>query len=264
MHRPNIELIQLRMGTDSTPNPFFHPANDLDKPVNVRALRFVQVDNESILRSMQPAVFKAANLRELRIWADEDSGLVLTTLLANSDGKCPFRLRTLDLRGFAGLGMPPCSFWDIIKAENIRDLTVVFTGELHLNECQSFWRASLDARLRPTRLSTNLSFPGFSEFLSSFSGLEAFCCMTPMPCPVEPLPCLIQALQRQHSETLKILSLTPGECPVEQTVSLAVAKALCAQFPSMEELRIGLEQPDPVNYPFVNDMLSQCLLKNSK
>lgn len=106
MQQPSLESIQLRLGTDATPKPFFHPTPEF-QPIDIEVMRFVQINDSAVLRSIGLAISRAVRLRELSILADEDSGLSLHLLLDGCDGKWAFQLRSLDLIGFDGIGMTP-------------------------------------------------------------------------------------------------------------------------------------------------------------
>lgn len=244
--RPYLERLQLRLGTDCTPKPYFHPVLDFNRHINVRSLNLVQIDSQDVLESFADAPVFAKNLRELTLWADADSELSLESLISRWCEKEPLQLSALDLRGFADLGQRPGSFWNCICSWTLRDLTLEIGSAFQVAHCNEFWSSSIRAGLRPSRLTTNLLASGLSEFLASFSGLEVFSIMTCDPHrPVEPLESLLDTLQRQHSETLKVL----GICTQEHEDYLVDAQLVSTKIlacPQIEELRFGPQQPDMV------------------
>lgn len=247
MFQPNLEVLQLRMGTDHTPKPYFHPFLEFHAPINVKVMRFTQVDNIGVLESIGLAVSNAVNLEELRIWADEDIGLTLDSLFDNWKGTCAFNLSRLEIRGFYGLGAAPQSLWDRLSPSNLQELTLQLAGDLQSTKCIEFWEQSSKAGLRPLHLSSNLVTPGLTQFISSFSGLMTLNLLPSDSPPAELLLPLIQALQEQHSTTLKILAICPQGGLAEYTLDNSIVAQLSAGFPELEELRFGLSQLSPVS-----------------
>lgn len=248
MERPSLEFIQLRLGTNSTPKPFFHPTFEFHQPTNVKVMRFVQVNDPAVLRSISLAVSRAVHLQELSIQADSDSRLSLDSLLASCNGRYAFQLHILDLRGFDGLGMTPRSFWDTLSPSNIRELILQLGEKAQLTECAEFWNELIKAGLRPRLLSSNMALPGLKDFLLSFTGLEVFSITPPSPSSlIEPLLPLLQALQERHSATIKALAINPNDNSADYTLDIDTIGQLSAAFPGIEELRFGLVHPNLVS-----------------
>lgn len=247
MFRPSLEALQLRMGTDHTPKPYFHPLLEFHAPINVKRMRFTQVDNISVLETIGLAISNAANLEELSIWADEDMGLTLDSLFDSWEGACAFNLVCLDIRGFHGLGTAPQSLWDRLSPFNLQELTLQLVGDLQSTKCDEFWEHSFKAGLRPLQLSTNVVTPGLAQFIASFSGLKTFNVLPSDGPPAELLLPLLQALQAQHFTTLKALAICPQGHLAEYTLDNSIVAQLSAGFPEIEELRIGLSQLSTVS-----------------
>ena len=253
LERPSLEHIQLRLGTDNTPKPFFHPTLEFRQPINVKVMRFVQVNDPEVLRSVSLAILRAIHLQELGIEADEDVGLSLDSLLASCNGRTVFQLRSLDLRGFLALGTTSRSFWNTLRPSKLRDLSLHFGRTAQMTECLDLWDESIKAGLRPRRLSSNLALPGLKEFLLSFTGLEVFIITPPSPSPfIEPLTPLLQALHEKHSATIKALAIDPDGNSADYTLGLNAIEKLGAAFPEIEELRFGLVKPSLVSKSFAN------------
>lgn len=138
LQHAGLDLSQMRLGTNCTPKPFFHPTLELNHPINLRTMRFVQVDHEGVLKSMSSAISKSAHLEELSVWTDEDSGLSLDMLLGHCLGKCSFHLRMLDLRGFSRMDMTASSLWATLSPTRLRELTMQFGDEFLLSESGDF------------------------------------------------------------------------------------------------------------------------------
>ena len=247
MERPNLDNIQLRMGTDSTPEPFFHPTLEFHQPINVKTMRFCQINDPAVLRSIGLAISHAVNLQELHIEADPDSRLSLDSLLASCNGRCVFQLHSLDIQGIDVIHMTPRSFWGTLSPSRLHELTL-HLGDKALAECSDFWEESMRVGLRPRRLSTNLILPGLKQFLLSFTGLEVFNITPPSPLfSNEILLSLLQALQENHSTTTKVLAVMPGGRPTYYTIGHDIIAGLSGALPGIEELRFGLVQPDLVS-----------------
>ena len=247
MFRPSLEALQLQMGTNHTPKPYFHPLLEFHALINVKRMRFTQVDNISVLETIGLAVSNAANLEELSIWADEDMGLTLDSLFDSWKGTCAFNLVSLDIRGFYGLGTAPQSLWDRLSPFNLQELTLQLVGDLQSPKCVEFWEQSFKAGLRPLQLSTNLVTPGLTQFIASFSGLKTFNVLPSDSPPAELLLPLLQALQAQHSTTLKALAVCSQGHLAEYTLDNSIVIQLSAGFPEIEELRFGISQLSTVS-----------------
>lgn len=247
MFRPSLEAFQLRMGPNHTPKPYFHPLFEFHAPINVKIMRFTQVDDISVLKTIGLAVSNAANLKELSIWADGDIGLTLDSLFDSWKGTSAHSLASLDIRGFYGLGAAPQSLWDRLSPFYLRELTLQLVGDFQSTKCVEFWEQSFKAGLRPLQLSSNLVTPGLTQFIASFSGLKTFNILPSESPPAELLLPLLQALQEQHSRTLKALAVCPQGHLAEYTLDNSIVNQLSAGFLEIEELRFGLSQLSTVS-----------------
>ncbi|KGO64405.1 hypothetical protein PITC_022550 [Penicillium italicum] len=109
-------------------------------------------------------------------------------------------------------------------------------------DCAEFWETSTVAGLRPEHLSTNLVARGLKDFILSFSGLEIFSISPPnITCQAEPFPILLAALRKQHSATLKVLSIRPQGASNNFLDGESLAE-LTDHLMSIEELRFGVDQ----------------------
>ena len=77
--------------------------------------------------------------------------------------------------------------------------------------------------------------PGLTKFIASFSGLKTFNILPSDSPPAEPLLPLLQALQEQHSMTLKAFTICL-QGHQEFTLNNNIATQLSAGFPELEEL----------------------------
>ena len=268
MFRPSLEALQLRMGPKHTPKPYFHPLFEFHAPINVKIMRFTQVDDISVLETIGLAVSNAANLEELSIWVDGDIGLTLDSLFDSWKGTCAYNLASLDIRGFYGLGAAPQSLWDRLSPTNLRELTLQLVGNLQSTKCVEFWEQSFKAGLRPLQLSSNLVTPVLTQFIASFSGLKTFDILPSDSPPAEPLLPLLQALQEQHSMTLEALAICPQGH--EYILDNNIVTRLSAGFPGLEELRFGSSQLSTVSRLLANSrhflsilLTTLCHLANS-
>lgn len=252
MLMPNLEALQLRLGTDSTPSPYFHPSLDFRPPINVRTLTLIEIDDKSVLQSLGSALQSATCLRELTMWAVGDSLLRLSDAFVNWSGQAPFELTTLDLRGFYEVGEPMCDLWDFISPMKLKTLTLHVHPKSDISACADFWRSSVTAGLRPQKLSTNLLAHGMKDFILSFSGLEVFNISLPnATSPPEPLPVLLSALRKQHSATLKVLSADPQDTLSSHLLDGELLNILMTHFTNIEELQLGVDQTVQVELPFI-------------
>ncbi|KAF7585405.1 hypothetical protein BBP40_010976 [Aspergillus hancockii] len=242
MMRQNLMSVRLRMGTDSTPKPFFRPALQLYTPVKLRAMHLIQVDDATVLQSLSSALRATPELEKLSIWADERYNLSVSNLFETWDQPAPFHLHCLDLRGFADLGMPPPRFWEVLPPQKLRELTLELGARFLSHKSTAFWDASIRAELHPGKLTVNLGAKGIVEFLDSFSGLEALHLLPSEALrPIEPLPDVIDTLKKQHYSTLKAL----GICLFHDEPSYYLWSPMCEYLvralSDIEELRLGQE-----------------------
>jgi hypothetical protein len=215
----------------------------------MEVLKFIQIDDESVLRSLSSAIRSARYLRELTLWADPDSNLSLDSLFGDWEDRAEFEPRVVELRGFAHLGKSSDSLWQKMTPSKVREMTLEIIPRLGPAERSRFWESSTKAGLRPTRLSTNLAAPGLTEFVSSFSGLEIFDILpSDCPHPVEPLAPLIECLHDRHSPTLKVLAISPQDQHESYAFNLSIATWVSERFPKIEELRFEVPGLDTVRY----------------
>lgn len=244
MLMPNLEVLQLRVGTDSTPSPYFHPSLVFCSPVHLTALRLIQIDNKSILRSLGFALTSSTRLSELTIWADIDSMLRFADISSSWQKRVPFELKILDLRGFVDLGRPPWTLWSLLSPAKIRTLILYAGPHCDLAGYSEFWGASIAIGLRPEQLSTNLVVSGLSDFISAFSGLMLFNITSSnidAKYPAESLPLLLDALRKQHSRTLKMLAIDPTESLAKHLLDDQSLIRLTDELRNIEEFRFGVE-----------------------
>ncbi|KAF7620117.1 hypothetical protein AFLA_014313, partial [Aspergillus flavus NRRL3357] len=215
-----LRCLRIRMGTDCTPKPFFRPTLHLHTTVKLRVMHLTQVDNVVVLQSLGVALKHATQLERLSIWADDRAELSISSLVEDWHKPAPFRLRSLDIRGFSDIGIP------------------AKRPSLLVQDPTEFWDASVEADLRPLRLRVNLGIKGIQEFISSFSGLEAFH-LVPSDTlrPMEPIRVLVDALRRHHSSTLKVLGLSPFLDGSKYVLDVPDIKYLVGALPDIEELR---------------------------
>lgn len=247
MFSPTLESLQLRLGTDSTPSPYFHPPLEFWPPINVKALILIQIDDESVLRSVGSVLRTATRLRELTMWADEDSKLRFSEVSSTWCGRVPFKLTSLDLRGFVDLGRPSCSLWSLLSPVKLKTLTLNVGPGFEVADFSKFWETSVVADLRPKQLSTNLVVHGLKDFIHSFSGLEAFSITSPtIACVPEPLDLILDALGKLHSATLKVLSIDPIRALANHLLDDISLNQVANRFTNIEELRFGMVEAMPV------------------
>ncbi|KAJ5963169.1 hypothetical protein N7481_013474 [Penicillium waksmanii] len=251
MLTPSLEILQLRMGTDNTPSPYFHPSLEFRPLINVRTLSLIEIDDESVLRSLGLAISNSTKLEELTIWADTESVLCFSEISSSRDGQLISELRSLDLRGFVDLGTPRCPLWSLISPVKLKSLTLHAGSTFDVSDCTEFWEKSVEAGLRPRQLSTDLVAHGFVEFIHSFSGLEVLSIAslyTPFPPELPSL--LVQSLRVQHSATLKVLSINPRGYMANH-LDKNLLKEMTTFFTEVEEFRFGIVQIDTVNNAIV-------------
>ncbi|RAH71273.1 uncharacterized protein BO66DRAFT_448448, partial [Aspergillus aculeatinus CBS 121060] len=246
--RPMLRNLQLRMGTDCTPKPFFRPPLNMKLSMSLTVLSLVQVDDVEVMRSVGAAVSSATNLRELTIWADNNSGISVSTLFESWPTHLASQLYLLDLRGFAALGVTPADFWAMLRPSKLTTITLDFLDPDSLaTTVRNFWDAGLEADFRPVRLTTNLLDSSIDGFLRAFSGLEVFH-GTPIrgQTSSQLVACesLVEVLETQHGATLKVLGLSLP-CHEDRPCSCAELLTLIAsRFPQLEELRIRQDKVD--------------------
>lgn len=254
MLMPDMEVLQLRVGTDNTPSPYFHPSLNFSSPIHLTSLRLVQLDNKAILRSLGLALTTATRLRELTVWAETESQLSFTDISCSWQERVPFELKTLDLRGFVDLGRPPWALWRMLSPSKIKSLKLFGGPNCSLDGYSEFWDASISVELRPGELSTNLVVAGFKDFICAYSGLEIFNINSSnieFNYPAEALVPLLDALRKQHSTTLRVLSIDPHEALAKHFLTDTALVQIANEFPNIEELRFGMANIVSVRVNFI-------------
>ncbi|KAE8370278.1 hypothetical protein BDV27DRAFT_119584 [Aspergillus caelatus] len=240
MLRQRLRCLRIRMGTDCTPKPFFRPTLNLHTTVKLRVMHLTQVDDVLVLQSLGVALKNATQLERLSIWADDRFELSISSLVEDWHTPAPFRLRSLDLRGFSDIGIPAKSMWAAIPPTKLRELTLELGPRLLAQDSTEFWDASVEAELRPLKLRVNLGVKGIQDFISSFSGLEAFN-LVPSDTlrPMGPICGLVDALRRHHSATLRVLGLSSFLDWPSYVLDVPDIKYLVGALPDIEELRLS-------------------------
>ncbi|KAE8348866.1 hypothetical protein BDV28DRAFT_75088 [Aspergillus coremiiformis] len=241
MLRQGLTSLRLRMGTNSTPKPFFRPPLNLHTIINLRVMHLIDVDDVSVLKSLGLALQASAQLEQLSIWADHQSQLSVDTLFKQWHEPAPFRLRSLDIRGFFDIGTSAKRFWAAIPPTKLRELTLQLGPHFLMQDSADFWDASIQAELRPAQLASNLGATGLQDFLMSFSGLEAFQLLpSDMPRPMEPMRALMNALESHHFASLRVLGLSPFRCEARYMLDVSNLTFLVGALPNIEEFRFSL------------------------
>ncbi|PYI26428.1 hypothetical protein BP00DRAFT_466009, partial [Aspergillus indologenus CBS 114.80] len=248
--RPMLQNLQLRLGTDCTPKPFFRPPLNMKLSMSLTVLSLVQVDDVEVMRSVGTAVRSATNLRELTIWADNNSGISVSTLFESWPTHLASQLHLLDLRGFAALGVTPAKFWAMLRPSKLTTVTLDFLDPDSLaTTVRDFWDAGLEADFRPVRLTTDLVDYSIDGFLRAFSGLEVFHGIPirgQTSSQMVASESLLEVLEQQHGSTLKVLGLSLP-CHDDRPCSCVELLALIAsRLPQLEELRIRQDKVDVV------------------
>lgn len=182
------------------------------------------------------------------MWADGDRMLHFSEVSSTWCDPVPFKLASLDLRGFVDVGQQSCALWSLLSPVELKTLTLNVGPGVDLDEFSLFWETSIAAGLRPKQLSTNLVMNGIEGFIQSFSGLEAFSITSPaMACVPERLGLLLYALGKLHSATLKILSIDPNRALANHLLDDVLLVQVLKQFPNIEELRFGVVASVPVS-----------------
>ncbi|RAH79107.1 hypothetical protein BO86DRAFT_421049 [Aspergillus japonicus CBS 114.51] len=246
--RPMLRNLQLRMGTDCTPKPFFRPPLNMKLSMSLTVLSLVQVDDVDVMRSVGTAVRSATNLRELTIWADNNSGISVSTLFEGWPTHLASQLHLLDLRGFAALGVTPADFWAMLRPSKLTTVTLDFLDPDSLaTTVRDFWDAGLEADFRPVRLTTDLVNNSIDGFLRAFSGLEVFHGIPirgQTSSQMVASESLLEVLEQQHGATLKVLGLSLP-CHEDRPCScVELLRLIATKLPQLEELRIRQDKVD--------------------
>ncbi|RAL10136.1 uncharacterized protein BO97DRAFT_471856 [Aspergillus homomorphus CBS 101889] len=243
--QPMLRALHLRMGTDCTPKPFFRPPLKMNLSVHLNALSLIQIDDIEVMKSVGSAISSATNLAHLSIWADDNSELSLSSLFESWPMQLPSQLHLLDLRGFAALGVTPTDFWATMRPAKLREVTLELGGRSPVTSFQDFWDAGLEAGLRPVHLTTNIADDTIETFLRSFSGLEVFhVSPSKIPGRTAASVSLLDALEKQHSTTLRVLGLNLLCHETRPCSCVAMLHLIAHSLPLLEELRIQQNKID--------------------
>ncbi|KAE8148748.1 hypothetical protein BDV25DRAFT_141488 [Aspergillus avenaceus] len=238
--QPRLRSLWLRMGTNCTPKPFFRPSLAFQPHVRMTELNLIQVDDEPVLRSLGSALRMATQLQQLSIWADDRARLSVGALFQDWQEPAPFHLNSLDIRGFVDLGASADRFWATFNPRKLRRLTLQIVPQGHAEWVEDFWAYSIQAGVRPDRVVLNLGIQGLENYLSSFSGLEAFQLLpSDFERPTEPLPRVIGALSSQHSATLRGLGLCKFADDPRYVLDVAMSEYLVRRLPGLQEVRFS-------------------------
>jgi hypothetical protein len=240
----NLEYLQLRVGTNGSPTPFFHPTLEFNRYAKLRSLSIIEVTDLEALNSVGNALFLTEQLSELTISANTDSRLSLGDIFASWTGPKSLDLNTLDLRGFANLGSPAASIWESITPFHLAELTLdIGASDRPLEDYGEFWEAAAEACVELTRLETNLITGGLTRFICSFSGLKM---LLLMPCLLtshvfRPLSPLLHTVAIEHSSSLRVLSIHPqGVDETEYLLDRRMLMALTASCTQLQEIAFGI------------------------
>ncbi|PGG98943.1 hypothetical protein GX51_06526 [Blastomyces parvus] len=174
-----MEYLQLRVATDSSPTPYFHPTLKFGGYSKLRFLDIIDVKITSALQSVGNALFSTEQLSELATWADEDVILSLDVIFAGWPGPKTLNLKALDLRRFS-----------------------------NLDDYNAFWEGAAAAGMRPTTLRTNLISEGLTDFICSCNGLEVFLLTTcVLPRHVPPISTFLETIINEHFKSLRVLAI---------------------------------------------------------
>ncbi|PYH42460.1 uncharacterized protein BP01DRAFT_376146 [Aspergillus saccharolyticus JOP 1030-1] len=253
--QPMLRRLQLRMGTDCTPKPFFRPPLTMRLSANLTVLSLVQIDDVEVMGSLGVTIRSATNLRELTIWTDNISGISLGALFEHWPTTLPSNLHLLDLRGLGALGVTPANFWATMCPKKLTTLTLEFADPgIIVPTVRDFWDAGFAAGFRPTRLTTNFADDTLGGFLEGFSGLETLQ-ITPIkgrePARLTASRALFEVLDRQHGATLRGLALNLPCYEYAPCACVELLDRLARTFPLLEELRIRQAKVDAVRISFL-------------
>jgi hypothetical protein len=235
----DMEYLQLRVATDGSPTPYFHPTLRFLGYSKLRSLNIIDVNTISVLRSVGNALF----------WADEDARLPLNAIFAGWSQPKMLNLKHIDLRGFSKLGFPARSLWRYISPRCLTDLTLEIGPSFQADDYRDFWEQSAAAGVQPASLRTNMICEGLTDFLCSFTGLEV---LLLMPCllhrTLEPISPFLGILASEHSKSLRVLSVQPqGVNKREYLLDRNLLMPLSMTCTHLQELGFGILEHNQVN-----------------
>ncbi|PGH29792.1 hypothetical protein GX50_07463 [[Emmonsia] crescens] len=233
-----MEYLQLRVATDGSPTPYFHPTLKLGGFSKLRSLNIIDVKITSALQSVGNALYSTEQLSELAIWADEDVILSLDVIFSGWPGPRTLNLKSLDLRKFSNVGWSAPSLWQHISAACLRDLTLEVGSLLQPDDYNGFWEGAVAAGMRPTTLRTNLISEGLTNFICSCNGLEVFlltACLLPRPLP--PISIFLETIISEHFKSLRVLAIhAQGPDESEYLLDRKLLASLSSRCTKLEEL----------------------------
>ncbi|KAH8705683.1 hypothetical protein BGW36DRAFT_393226 [Talaromyces proteolyticus] len=230
----NLKLLQLRVSTNDTPFPYFHPTLRLDGYINLRSLTLIHINTSAILHPIGNVLFSSKNLDELSLRADESRQLLFRPTFDDWAGQKVLNLKTLDLRGFVDLDSPSQPMWDYLSLVDLKILTLETTPSL-LENPENVWGMLTAGK-------TNLVSTSLITFIASFSGLESLC-LTPslQPQATHVIPSCLACLARLHSSSLRVLSvLTRNENEETYGLDQNCLEFISVQCALLEEFGFGL------------------------
>lgn len=245
-----LEYLQLRVGTNGSLTPFFHPAIEFHHFTNLRSLNIVEVNDRAMLSAVGNAIFMAEQLTNLTIWTNNDAELPLDGIFADWPGPKLLHLKTLDLRGFGSLGTSASTIWESVTSSHLTEFTLnIGASARPIEDYVNFWEDGAKSGVQLTRLGTNLVTESLETFIRSFSGLKV---LILMPCELtsqtsQPLSSLLDTVTTEHSASLEVLSIQPqGADDKEHLLNRTLLTALTASCTKLEEIAFGILQHEMV------------------
>jgi hypothetical protein len=206
----HLEILQLRLGTDHTPLPYFHSLLHFGNFRNLTRLAVIQIDKAEVLRSVGRLINSTNRLSEIHIEGDADKALSLATLFEDYQALTRLRLTTVDIRGFTDLNCSVWRLWEITEPRSLQELTLQIDGPFHEEDYDKFWLAASQLNISLNALATNAAVGSFLQFLGSFSGLSSMILSSNRNTnPAASLGELLHVLMSQHLESLKVLAIYP-------------------------------------------------------
>jgi hypothetical protein len=244
-----MEHLHLRLATDHTPQPYFHPILRFVDFTRLRSLILIQIDREDILTSIGKVLALPPTLMELRIWADADAQLSLSTMFAELPAPGKLSLILLDLRGFADLNSFDRPLWTVVSPTVITHLTLEIGSPFLHEEYIEFWTSASFAHVQLTHLSTNIVSSGLVDFISSFNGLSSLVILpSNQSNPVDHLQFSLKVLAAAHSETLRVLDLHPQGIDERAYLMLNEdLKAVAMTCVGLTEFAFGIQEDELVS-----------------
>jgi hypothetical protein len=210
-----LQSLYLRLGTDDTPIPYFHPLLVFRGFSTLRSLSLVQIDREDMLESVGNLLGETLKLEHLMLDVDPDSGLTMDILLGPMYKAKKTLLTSLRLYGFAGPGIlehPKEIGWAVGLAPHLTSLTLEIRTSQDVDHFEDFWYMIQEYDVRLTSIRTNLLCEGFILFLASYSSLEKIT-VTPFsePSLANMLSRFLDVLANGHARTLRVLGVLPQD-----------------------------------------------------